>query len=273
MFRICLACLVLTALSPALAADPPARPQRVLLCSQQPDGHPKTTHEYAAGLRILKHLLDRQPGLEVRIAQADSPWADGPLLLESADAAVLFLSEGARWVSEDPARLAAFQELARRKGGLVCIHWAMGTRTAEPIPAFVSLFGGCHGGPDRKYKFLQTDLRPAAKPHPITAGVPPIHVDDEFYYRLKFPADRTGWSSVLEAEIEGSWETVGWAWQRPDGGRSLGFSGLHRHANWSETAYRRSIVQGVLWSLGRDIPPAGVEVPLESELLKLPEAP
>lgn len=273
MFRICLAFLALAAVTSVVAAESPARPQRVLLCSQKPDGHPQTTHEYVAGLRILQQLLERQEGLDVRTVQADSPWADGPQLLESTDVAVLFLAEGARWVSEDADRRRAFQALARLGGGLVCLHWAMGSRTAEPIPAFVDLLGGCHGGPDRKYKFLKTGLRPAPQPHPVANGVTLTAVDDEFYYRLKFPTDRTGWSSVLEAEIEGNWETVGWAWQRPDGGRSFGFSGLHRHANWGEPAYRRSVVQGVLWTLGREIPADGIAVPLDPADLELPKTP
>ena len=35
----------------------------------------------------------------------------------------------------------------------------MGTQEAEPIEAFVDLFGACHGGPDRKYKVLETTSR------------------------------------------------------------------------------------------------------------------
>jgi type 1 glutamine amidotransferase len=273
MIRLCSAILAIAIAVPVLADTPQPPPRRALLCCQKPDGHPKTTHEYVAGLKILKQLLEQQEGLEVRVVQADSPWTDGPQLLESADVAVLFLAEGARWVSDDPDRLRAFQSLARRGGGLVCLHWAMGSRTAEPVPEFVALFGGCHGGPDRKYKFLETELRPTSESHPITRGVAPIRVDDEFYYRLKFPTERNGWASVLEAEIDATWETVGWAWQRPDGGRSVGFSGLHRHANWGELAYRRSIVQGVLWTLKREIPPEGVAVPLDPADLKLPETP
>lgn len=273
MIRICLLLLAIATAGPAIADTPPLRPQRVLLCSQRPDGHPTATHEYVTGLNVLKQLLERHDGLEVRTVQADSPWTDGPQLLESADVAVLFLAEGARWVGDDPDRLRAFQALARRGGGLVCLHWAMGSRTADPVPEFVALFGGCHGGPNRKYKFLETDLRLAVPPHPVSRGVPSTRIDDEFYYRLKFPADRAGWSSVLEAEIDGAWETVGWAWERPDGGRSFGFSGLHRHANWEDLACRRSIVQGVLWTLKREIPPDGVAVPLDPAALKLPESP
>jgi hypothetical protein len=57
---------------------------------------------------------------------------------------------------------------------------------------------------------------------------------------------------------------VAWAWQRPDGGRSFGFTGLHFHDNWQLSEYRRLVVQGVLWSLKLPIPSSGVDVAIES---------
>jgi hypothetical protein len=238
----------------------------VLLLAQSPDGHPPSSHEYVAGLNVLHHLLKHQPKLEVRFVNADSPWSDGPELLDGADAAVLFLTEGAKWVSADAARLAAFQRLAERKGGLACLHWAMGTKPPEHIPAFTALFGGCHGGPDRKYKFLETQLRPVGDEHPITRGIAPITVLDEFYYALKWTELKPAPRPLMDAIIEDAPQTVAWAWDRPDGGRSFGFSGLHYHANWQRPEYRRLVVQGVLWTLGRDVLAEGVA----AESLRLP---
>src|SRR5262245_40022892 len=91
-------CLLLTAGLPASAQDAP-RLQRVLLLAQSPDGHPPAAHEYIASLRIMDLMLRQQPRIETRMVIADSPWADGPALLDQADAAVLFLAEGAKWVS------------------------------------------------------------------------------------------------------------------------------------------------------------------------------
>jgi type 1 glutamine amidotransferase len=245
-------------------ADEPPRKQQVLLLAQSPDGHPPAAHEYIASLRIMDLMLRQQPRIETRMIIADSPWSDGPALLDRADAAVLFLAEGAKWVSADAERHAAFQRLAERKGGLTCLHWAMGTKPAENVPAFTALFGGCHGGPDRKYQFLETELRPtAAATHPVTTGIVPLTVRDEFYYALKWAqepgsaAQVSGTSTIaplMEAHIDDEWQTVAWAWDRPDGGRSFGFSGLHYHGNWSRPEYRRLVLQGVLWTLGREIP-------------------
>ncbi len=236
------------------AADAPEQthPRRLLLLYQKPDGHPAATHEYEQGLTLLHGLLSSRKQISVRLLPADEPWSDGPELLDGADGVVLFLAEGARWLSADQARLRAFVQLAERKGGLSCLHWAMGSKTAEPVPAFAKLFGGCHGGPDRKYRFLETTLRPAAGDHAVTRGIEPLRIRDEFYYALKWPGVVPPPQPLMEAEIDGQWETVSWAWERPDGGRSFGFSGLHFHENWRETAYQRLVVQGVRWTL-RDL--------------------
>ncbi len=241
-------------------------PVKLVLLAQGPDGHPPLTHEYLAGQKILQLCLQNVPGLETSIVNADEPWRDGPEALSKANGAVLFLSQGAKWLHQDQRRLAAFQKLAARKGGLASIHWAMGTREAKDIDGFVRLFGGCHGGPDRKYKVLTADLHLAQ--HPITTGIKPFKVREEFYYRLKVPKLAVGWQSLVKVEIDGQQETVAWAWERPDGGRSFGFSGLHFHDNWRLPEYRRLLAQGVLWTMRLPIPPQGLPVVIgEKDLL------
>ncbi|MCI0380225.1 MAG: ThuA domain-containing protein [Gemmataceae bacterium] len=244
-----------------LAAQQSGKKQ-LLLLYQGPDGHPKETHEYEAGLKILTALLQKAPGLEPNMVRADEPWRDGPDLLAKADGVVIFLAEGAKWLHQDPKRLAAFGEVAKRRGGLAALHWAMGTREAKNIDGFVALFGGCHGGPDRKYKVLKTDARLPEPKHPIARGLADFSARDEFYYTLKFPKDHKI-EPILQTQIDGNWETVAWAWQRPDGGRSFGFSGLHFHENWRMPEYRRLVAQGVLWTMRVEIPDKGLDVNLK----------
>jgi type 1 glutamine amidotransferase len=233
-------------------------PKRLLLVGQGPDGHPAGTHEYRAGLKILQKGLARVPGVQVTVADGDEPWRDGPELLARADGVVLYLAEGAKWMQRDPRRYAALQKLAARGGGIVVLHWGMGTKDAKYIEGCLKLLGGCHGGPDRKYKILQAQAKVADAGHPIAAGLKGFPVRDEFYYRLKFVKAK-GLQPILRVPIDGRAETVAWAWERPDGGRSFGFSGLHFHDNWRLPEYRRLVVQGILWTLRLPIPPAGVE--------------
>lgn len=264
--RFFLGCVLVLGVAQSGFAD---NPRRLLLLGQRPDGHPATTHEYMAGNRILAKLLKQFPDLDIQIVQADDPWKEGPELVGRADTVVLFLSEGARWLAHDPRRLEAFQKLAARGGGLVALHWAMGTKDAGPIADFQKLLGGCHGGPDRKYKFGPADLNVAEPRHPIATGFKNLHLVEEFYYQLKFVSPQGSAQPVLKASIDGKPETVAWAWERPDGGRSFGFSGLHYHGNWKEESYRRLVAQAVLWVMKKPIPPEGLPVPVTEEDLKL----
>lgn len=272
-FLFCVLPAQLTSAAPQTKSTPETgAPQvkQVLLLGQSPDGHPQTTHEYMSGQRIVSKLLEPYDSLEVVIVNADSPWSEGPDRLRQADVVVLFLSEGARWMNEDPRRYQAFAQLAQRKGGLIGLHWAVGTKDARNIDPFVKLLGACHGGPDRKHGVFETQLRPAPDSHPIARGIKPLQVKEEFYYALKRDNDAEGFSSILVADIQGQPETVAWAWTRPDGGRSFGFTGLHFHENWQHEAYRRLVVQGILWASHVEIPEEGVDVDIDAKLLELP---
>jgi type 1 glutamine amidotransferase len=256
-----LACWLTAVAQPAIS-DVSVPPKKVLLVSSDPDGHPATTHEYRAGLDVLAKCFMPVSGIEVTTSNADATWKDGPDLLGRSDGVVLFLTEGAKWLSADEKRLAAFRGLARRGGGLVVLHWGMGTKDAEPIEAFVDLFGACHGGPDRKYKVLETSVGITDPKHPIATGIKDFTVREEFYYHLKFPRGNHAVKPVLKADIDGAKETVAWSWERPDGGRSFGFSGLHFHDNWKREEYRRLVSQAVLWTVKVPVPEKGLAVDL-----------
>ena len=243
-------------------------PIRLLLVGQGPDGHPPTTHEFAAGLRVMQNCLTRIDGIEVRTTLADEPWTEGPDLLRQADAVVLYLTQGARWMQLDPRRHAALAQLAQRGGGISALHWAIGAKDSQYIEKYNLLLGACHGGSDRKFQVLETELHPATD-HPATTALPAtFRARDEFYYQLKL-VPRGQIEPLLYAHIDGAPQMVAWAWQRPDGGRSFGFSGLHFHDNWHREEYRRLVTQGILWTAQRPIPPSGIDVSIDPDALKL----
>jgi type 1 glutamine amidotransferase len=253
------------------AADDVAKPKTLLLIGGPADGHKPATHEYMLGVRIVAKLVANVPGLKTRVVSAGELWKEGPKALAEVDGAVVFLSEGARWTQTDLRRFDALAQLAKRGGGLSVLHWGMGTREAKNIAGFQKLFGGCHGGPDRKFKHVTTTLSVADPKHPITRGLQKtLKVDEEFYYRLKFIKDAGTVHPLMSARIEGNDETVCWAWERPDGGRSFGFSGLHYHRNWREETYRRLVAHGVLWTMKLPIPKSGMNVALDEADFKLP---
>ena len=264
--RCLLTAAALTLCAAVASAD---GPKRLLILQQGPDGHAATTHEYVAGVKIIQKCLDKVPDLEIKIASADEPFRDGPELLEKADGVVLYLAEGAKWLMNDARRHAAFKKLAARGGGMVALHWAIGTKEANNIDGFVELFGGCHGGPDRKMKIVQANVTVADSKHPIATAVKDFAVRDEFYYQLKFVKPAATAKPLLKATIDGQVETVAWTWERPDGGRSFGYSGLHFHDNWSMTECRRLVAQSILWTLKLPIPKEGLPVRITAEDIKL----
>lgn len=263
--------LILAILAIAFRAVRADEPKLVLLLGQGPDGHPFASHEYASGLTIIKKCLDRVDGLHSEIVSADEPFRAGPELLDKADGAVLFLSEGAKWIQQDAQRLAALERLAARGGGLVGLHWGIGCRDAQYIENYVKLLGACHGGPDRKYAVVTATTEIAAPRHPIMTSVEPITVEDEFYYRLKLARPDGSVTPLLRVRIEEESQPVAWAWERPDRGRSFGFSGLHFHKNWEQTAYRRMVAQGIVWTLKLPIPEGGLNVDVAADDLRLLE--
>ena len=259
--------LVLLFVSPA-AAD---QPKKLLLLGQNRD-HPPKSHEYVPGLEVLSKCLGSTADFELQIIKADEPCPEVPELLGKADGIVLFLGQGGRWIQNDPKRLEAIQALAARGGAIVALHWAIGAKDAKYIEPHRSLIGGVHGGPDRKYIFTEAPVRVVARQHPISSGLEDSRLKDEFYYRLKF-TDKGTVTPILQVPIEGNPETVAWAYERPDGGRSFGFSGMHYHANWGLTNCNRMVVQAVFWTLGMPIPKEGLAVEVTEEDLKLPQIP
>ena len=248
-----------------------AAPKQLLVLGQKPDGHPPGTHEYMPGARVVAALIEDHKDVKVTITQADNPWSEGPALIAKADGIVMFLNEGGRFIQDDPKRAKAFAAFAKRGGGLVVYHWGMGAKKVEHVGPFLKLFGGCHGGPDRKYTVVKEAKFQVASPkHPVMAGIKSFELPfEEFYYKLKVPKSPKHWTPLVRVPIDGNVETVCWAWERPDGGRSFGYSGLHFHVNWRHRQYQRLIAQAILWTLKRPIPKEGLQVNLTPEVLDL----
>ena len=249
---------------PAFAAEP----KRVLLLEQGPDGHPATTHEYHAGVRIIARLLANVPNLEIKTVRADEPWAEGPELLERADGAVLYLAEGAKWLAADPRRQQAFAKLAGRGGGLVALHWAMGTRDGKNVAGFVPLFGGCHGGLDRRYAVVETTLVVASRDHPVARGIADFRMRDEFYYQLKFAREATRFSPSSGPRSTGSPRRSPGATLDPMADvRSVSAACTFTRTGGAE--YRRLVAQAILWAVELPIPDEGLPVDLPYDAFEL----
>ncbi|HSH94787.1 MAG TPA: ThuA domain-containing protein [Roseimicrobium sp.] len=258
-------CALLVSVASFAAEAKPAL-KRLLIVGQGSDGHPATTHEFMPGAKALAGLLKAQPGIQCTVVNGEEPWAGGPELIDKSDGVALFVTQGAQWMQSDAKRYEALQRLAKRGGAITAFHWSVGAKDEKYIAGQLALLGGTRGGPQRKYKVLEVEMKRVNPKHPILTGLTDLKVFDEFYYALDLQPDI---QPLYQVNIDGKDETCAWGWARPDGGRSFGFVALHFHSNWQLPEYRRLVVQGVLWSLKLPIPDKGVSIGIDRTLLEL----
>jgi type 1 glutamine amidotransferase len=266
LFRFTFALMAALLLGTAGASAADAKPKRLLMVHQSPDGHAPTFHEFKGGAEVMNELLKPYKNIQTTLVNADEPWADGPKMIDQCDGIVLWVTQGARWMQTDDKRYEALKRLAARGGAIIALHWSVGATDAKYIQGQLDLLGGTRGGDWRKYTVIQAEMKPAAPKHPILTGLGAINTYDEFYYRLDL---RKEIQPLYTAHIEGKDEVCAWGWDRPDGGRSFGFVCLHFHSNWQKPEYRRFVTQGVLWSLKLPIPAGGVNTDINSKVLEL----
>ena len=112
--------------------------------------------------------------------------------------------------------------------------------------------------------------------HPITRGVKPFKIRDEWYFNIRFKPEAKGVTPILKSappdavrrtaaakEHKGREETVAWAFERDDGGRSFGFTGGHTHKNWGDENFRRLVTNAILWTAKVGLPREGAKVDLD----------
>ncbi len=168
--------------------------------------------------------------------------------------------------------VSGFGTLSKKGVGLVTIHWASTVKQENFDrlgPRWLSYLGGTwisnvglETG-DSPLKQLQPD-------HPICRGWKEYTLHDEFYLNPTITDEAT---PLLQVTVKDKPVVVGWAYERPDGGRSFGTTLGHFYSNFQRENFRRMIVNAILWSAKVEIDKSGARVDLGQEDLALPDKP
>jgi hypothetical protein len=234
--------------------------------------HGKGEHEFFAGCAVLMKLLRETPG--VFPVMARDGWPKDPRTFAGARAVVFYMDGGDGHPILNPAHREVVQRLIDDKVGFVNLHYAVEYPRSQSGHVLAWLGGYYETGysinPHWKADFT------SLPEHPITRGVRPFTIADEWYYNIRFAAQSKGVTTILRAtppdatrgtpaarEHPGRSEVVAWAFERPEGGRSFGFTGGHFHRNWGDENFRRLVVNAILWSAGIEVPPGGAPVDLD----------
>jgi hypothetical protein len=195
-------------------------------------------------------------------------------VFDNAKSVVFYTDGGGKQAFlSSPERIAKMQELSDQGVGIVMIHQAVDfpAEFAEQATQWIGgiyLSGASGRGhwPSHHVDFPK---------HPITQGVQPWEINDGWLNSLVFASQMHGitplvWSGKeyagSRAGLDG--DIVGWAYERPQGGRSFSFTGLDAHEAWSLEGVRQLMVNGVLWTAGVDIPTAGAPCAVSSSELE-----
>lgn len=236
----------------------------VLLVGKQPD-HPHGTHMYLHTCEVLRNCLRQTDGVEAIVSDG---WPTDPTQLEGLKTIVAYTDPAAELLLDGPHRDEVIK-LLNRGVGLVTIHWAS-TVQRENLERLGPRWMEYLGGTWVSNVGLSTDTSPLKQllpDHPICRGWDEYELLDEFYLNPSIDQGRP----LLQVSTNGQEVIVGWVHERDDGGRSFATTLGHFYRNFQIDAFRRMIVNGILWTAHRDVPESGAPIELTPEALALPE--
>ena len=239
---------------------------KVLFVGKQPD-HPHGTHMYLHTCEMLSKCLALTDNVDTVVSDG---WPKDAKMLNGVSTIVVYTNPAAEFLLDGPHR-DQVDALMKSGVGLVTIHWASSVRKAnlERLgPTWLSYMGGTwvsnvglHTG-----KSALTQLQPE---HPICRGWKEYEIHDEYYLNPTI----TEATPLLQVLAKDKKVVVGWAYQRPNGGRSFGTTLGHFYGNFQQEPFRRMVVNAILWTAKVEVPKAGSSVDLSTEDLALPPKP
>jgi type 1 glutamine amidotransferase len=257
----------------------PADPSlaKIVLVAGRPS-HGRGEHEFFAGCSVLMQLLKETPGVFPVLAR--DGWPKHPAeTCANARSVVFFMDGGSGHPVIKDDHMAQIQKLIADGVGFVNLHYAVEYPQKEG-KGVLNWLGGYYETGYSINPHWKADFKELPE-HPITRGVKPFSARDEWYYNIRFTPTRKGVTPILTApppdetrrtpaakEHPGRPEVLAWAFERPDGGRSFGFTGGHFHRNWGDENFRRLVVNAILWTAKVDVPEGGARVDLDPADLK-----
>ena len=244
--------------------------------------HGKGEHEHNAGCMLLAKELNKYVGKNAE-AQVFFLWPEDTTVLDGASTIVMYMDGG-------PGHLALkhmkhLNALMSKGIGLVCLHYAVevpkdtgGTELKNWLGGYFEPYWSVNPHWEAEYKSIPK--------HPVTSGVRPFTVNDEWYYHMRFQENMKGVKPLLTAippastldrgdgahegnefvrKELGKPQHMAWATERKDGGRAFGFTGGHFHKSWGDPNFRKLVLNAIIWTSKLPVPQNGVPAPALSD--------
>jgi type 1 glutamine amidotransferase len=252
--------------------------------------HGYGAHEHRAGSMLLARCLN-ESGLAVHAdVVTDGKWPEMTDSDRIPDAIVMYCDGFKRHMAKE--HQDEIQAWVDEGVGVACLHFGVEVEPEVLGRQFLDWIGGYFeiGWSVNPHWDATFDSFPE---HPITNGVQPFTIRDEWYYHMRFQPDMTGVTPILSAlppvrtltdrakdtkrgsnpavmaeVVAGNLQHVAWAYERPDGGRGFGFTGGHFHKNWQQDDFRKTVLNALVWIAKAEVPVGGVpsRTPTDAEI-------
>ncbi len=239
----------------------------VLVAGLASHGH--GDHEHPAGIYLLRSCLDQVPG--VIATDYYGGWPEDPSAFDNANSILFYMDGGAGSPLIQGDHLSILDGLMKKGVGLALVHYSVEVPKDKGGKELMDWIGGYYETGYSINPHWMADFKSIPK-HPVTNGVTPFKLQDEWYYCMRFRDGMKGVMPLLQAippdntrateetkKHPGRSEVVSWAVEREDGGRGFGFTGGHFHVLWKDENFRRIILNAALWTAGAEVPAQGVQ--------------
>jgi type 1 glutamine amidotransferase len=254
-----------------------AADKKIILIAGNPS-HGPGQHEHRAGVLLFQKCLAGISGVAVDVFT--NGWPSNALVLQGASAIVIYSDGGAAHPALQGDHLAQLDALMNSGVGFGCIHYAVEPTIEKGEAEFLDWMGGCFEINRSVNPEWEADLKSLPK-HPVTRGVTPFKLKDEWYFNMRFRDGMKGVTPILSAVPDtdtmyradgphegnpgvraqvarGDLQTLMWVCERANGGRGFGFTGGHYHRKWGNDNFRKLVLNAILWSAKVEVPTNGV---------------
>ena len=276
IFILAVGAFFTSAAAPAVpsAGAAPGGPTIVLIGGDK-QGYPRTEHDYPDGILAIERLIKGSPQFQALNPIVKSFPAGFPSdLSQIADADVVLLYFGMDYrnmsdVLDNEPRREAIAQLMAKGAGLIALHQASTVPNRTSVIPMADWLGAVRFGmADRTTEIAQIRISGAGE-NPIANGLKPFEYLDEFYPTLTFSTtDKitpilTAKTHIQTRDNKPVFEeppadhVIAWAAERPNGGRSFGFTSGHYLLTFDQPEIRTMLLNAILWTAKRDVPSAG----------------
>jgi hypothetical protein len=291
----CFLAVLFVAAAGATTLETQGRDKRIVIIAGRPS-HGPGLHEFRAGSLLLQKVLADIKGVKVDVIPmgwpkktVDGQEVDDHAALDGADAVFIYADGGRGHPALQGDRMKVIDALAAKGAGLAFGHYGVEVPAGPSGEAMHRWLGG--------YYETNYSANPMWAPkyekfpsHPVARGVATFSTHDEWYFNMRWTPDASLKSRITPLLVatpsedvrdgpyvsprgpydhivadKGREETMMWVFERPDGGRSFGFTGGHTHNNWGDANQRRIVLNALLWIAKAEVPARGVADKITAE--------